>query len=545
LTSSFIAFLEVYQILSICREAVVLTVTLFSILSWIGLMKSMIYRQKLDVYIRIFCDDSNKTLGYIINKSDYSDQVVDASGAAFVKALSRIPKTLDALCREIAENFMDTTPADIRQDAVEFYSLLEQNGFIVSGKTYEELEYKDPVFSSSLKPVSNKELKTDKTYLSSEIQRMDKKPQEFLDEHFKNRPLLKTLQVEITNKCNERCVHCYIPHENKITDIKMNLFYNVLEQCRNMGVLDIQLSGGEPLLHKNFCEFLYKAHESDLSVKILSNLTLLTDEIITDIKAVRVRDIQTSLYSLEAAFHDAITLLPGSCEKTKRGIIRLVEYGIPVSIVCPVMKQNKEHYSNVHKWAQSLGVHSSADVHIIARSDRTTDNLENRLNVEEAIQVISGIIKNSSDAYSSEYFSPDYQYYADSPPNVQDICKNTLCINTVGEVIPNPAWNNVLGNLNKQTLQDIWENSAEIKKLRNIGFKEFPQCRTCHDIRFCCMSLAGNSNENPEGNPFIIPEYKCKLALRTREINSTPMKCLAYRTPSEVFAKYGGVALAS
>jgi len=62
----------------------------------------------------------------------------------------------------------------------------------------------------------------------------------------------------ITSKCNERCVHCYIPHENKVSDIEPDLFYDILNQCKNMKLLHLTLSGGESMLHKKFCDFLQK-----------------------------------------------------------------------------------------------------------------------------------------------------------------------------------------------------------------------------------------------------------------------------------------------
>jgi radical SAM protein with 4Fe4S-binding SPASM domain len=478
----------------------------------------MLYRQKFDTFIRIFDDGHNSALGYITSKSGYSDRVTDASGAAFLKVLSRKPKTLDALCQEIAKNFAGVMPVDIQQDATDFYAGLEEDGFVVSGETEAELDRKDPLFSYGLKPAAVMELKTVKTYFSPVIQRADKNTQEYLDEHFKDHPRLMNLQIEITGKCNEHCVHCYLPRENKFPDIAPALFYDMLDQCEEMGVLDIALSGGEPLLHKNFCEFLYRANDHDLSIKVLSNLTLLTDEIIKTMKTVRIHDVQTSLYSVEPFVHDAVTLLPGSCEKTKKGLIRLIESGIPVSIVCPVMKQNKDNYSGVLNWARSLGVHSGSDTRIFARFDQSTDNLENRLSVEESIQVISGILENDPGAYNRERFSPDYRGSGKTFPCVQDVCKNTLCVNAAGDVIPNPAWNYILGNLNKQTLRDIWENSTKIKCLRNIELRDFPKCQSCPDIQFCGMSLAGNANENPDGDPFIIPTQTCELARRTREL---------------------------
>lgn len=153
----------------------------------------------------------------------------------------------------------------------------------------------------------------------------------------------------------------------------------------------------------------------------------------------------------------------------------------------------------------------------MARSDRSTGNLDNRITVDEALQVTADILENDPGAYDREHFAPGYSNQDEALPCVQYICKNWLCINTVGLVLPSPAWNYTLGDLHKQTLRDIWENSAEVKRLRTISLNDFPKCQTCPDIQFCGMSLEANANENSDGNPFIIPAQTCELARRTRE----------------------------
>jgi hypothetical protein len=98
----------------------------------------MLYRQKFDTFIRRYGD-----VGYITNKSDFGDRVVDASGAVFLDALSRKGQSLDALTAKIAASFVGVDMAALKKDAAEFYAMLEQDGFIVSGETEAELDAKE------------------------------------------------------------------------------------------------------------------------------------------------------------------------------------------------------------------------------------------------------------------------------------------------------------------------------------------------------------------------------------------------------------------
>jgi radical SAM protein with 4Fe4S-binding SPASM domain len=471
----------------------------------------MLYRQKFDTFIRIYDD-----VGYITSKSDYSDRVTDASGAVFLAAISRKGQSLDVLADKIAAAFIGVEKETLKRDAADFYAILEEDGFIVSGETEAELDAKDTRFSySALEP---KTIKRDFTPI---ILRAEKSSQEYLDEYFKDRPHLTSLQIELTSRCNERCVHCYIPHENKISDIDPALFYDVLDQCRDMGLLSLTLSGGEPLLHKNFCDFLRKAKEYDFSINILSNLTLLNDEIVAEMKAARLSSVQVSLYSTNQEIHDAITKLPGSFEKTNNSILRLIENDIPLQISCPTMKQNKNCYADVLNWAHGKKVRAITDYIMMARYDHSTGNLDNRLSLDEAEQVINDIINNDT-GYQKEMLMADIAA-SDIRDTSNDIacgvCVSSICMVANGNVYPCAGWQDyVCGNVRETPLHEIWNNSPKVKYLRGLRKKNFPKCLSCADKSFCAMCMVRNANENPGGDPLKINEHFCKVAALNRKI---------------------------
>jgi len=471
----------------------------------------MLYRQKFDTFIRRYDD-----VGYITSKSDFGDRVVDPSGAVFLSALSRKGQSLDELADKLARIFIGVDIETLKKDAADFYAMLEEDGFIVSGESETELNNKDKRFSySALEP------KTVKIDFTPIIRRAEKTTQDFLEEHFKDKPHLTSFQIELTSRCNERCVHCYIPHENKINDIEPALFYNVLDQCRDMGLLNITLSGGEPMLHPLFREFLRKAKDYDFSINILSNLTLLNDEIIAEMKANRLSGVQVSLYSMKAEIHDSITQVSGSFEKTKAAILRLIENDIPLQISCPTMKQNKNCYLNVMNWAHDHKVRAISDYIMMARYDLSTGNLDNRLSLEEVSATINDIIANDTE-YQEEMLNADIDK-AEARDVSNDIvcgvCIDTLCMVANGNVYPCPGWQNyVCGSLREQSLRDIWENSPKVKYLRSLRVKDFPECVKCPDKSFCAMCMVRNANEDPDGNHLKINKHFCKVAALNRKI---------------------------
>jgi len=471
----------------------------------------MLYRQKFDTFIRVYNE-----VGYITNRSNFKDHVTDKSGAVFLKALSRKPRDLNELVVEITGAYKNADSAIVEQDIKDFYKLLEEDGFIVSGETPEELDYKDERFSySELMP------KTVRNDFTPEVFRADKDTQNYLENHFKNNPQLTQFQIELTSRCNEHCVHCYIPHDSRTDDITPSLFYAVLEQCHEMGVLSLTLSGGEPMLHPNFVEFLRKAKEYDFSVNVLSNLTLLNDEIIAEMKANRLSSVQVSLYSMNADIHDSITQLPGSFVKTRDAILKLIANDIPLQISCPVMKQNKKCYVEVVKWAEEHRVRAITDYIMMARYDHTTSNLDNRLSLEEVGDIISDIIDNDPD-YKERLVEADFadvEKKDTSDEILCGVCISAICMVANGNIYPCAGWQNyVCGNVTEQPLWEIWEKSEKVQYLRSLRKKDMPECIDCEERHFCAVCMVRNANEDPEGNPFKINRHFCKVAALNRKI---------------------------
>lgn len=471
----------------------------------------MLYRQKFDTFIRIYDE-----VGYITNRCNFNDQVTDKSGAVFLRALSRKPKDLNELVSEIAAAYINADINTITQDVKEFYKFLEEDGFIISGETPEDLDRKDVRFSyTALRP------KTIRKDFTPDVFRADNDTQHYLENHFKNNPQLTHFQIELTSRCNERCVHCYIPHERKIDDIDPKLFYTVLKQCRDIGVLALTLSGGEPMLHPNFIDFLRKAKEYDFSINILSNLTLLTDDIIAEMKANRLSSVQVSLYSMNSDVHDAITKSPGSFTKTRDAILKLIENDIPLQISCPVMKQNKKCFIDVAKWAEAQKVRADPDYIMMARYNHTTDNLDNRLSLSEVGDIISDIIKSDTD-YETRLIESDFteEIKKDiSNDPLCGVCISSICMVANGNIYPCAGWQDyVCGNVNETPLKDIWDSSPKVQYLRNLRKKDLPECIDCEDRHFCAVCMVRNANEDPDGNPLKINKHFCKVAALNRKI---------------------------
>jgi radical SAM protein with 4Fe4S-binding SPASM domain len=288
-----------------------------------------------------------------------------------------------------------------------------------------------------------------------------------------------------------------------------------------LDVLDLTLSGGEPMMHKNICDFIRSAKKHDFSVSILSNLTFLNDEIIAELKNNQLASIQTSLYSMDHLIHDSITKLEGSFHKTYNNILKLIENDIPLQISCPTMKQNKDSYTDVMKWAHEHKCRATTDYLLMARYDRTKDNLVNRLSLSEIETVINTILDNDEN-YQDDILSEDLDSFNKKDRSndiVCGVCISTICMAANGNIYPCPGWQDyTIGNLKDTSLKEIWEKSSRIKYLRSLRIKNFPKCNTCSDINFCALCMVRNANENPNGDLFEVSDHFCKVAALNKKI---------------------------
>ena len=481
----------------------------------------MYFKQKSNVIFRNYESfgyiTDNRNFGYkkvVNNGNDIGDKIVSQSGAVFLSVLDQTSQSLENIAKSINMRFPNVDIETIMKDAKEFYGLLEQDGFIVSGRTPQECYEKDMRDS-----YSNIQSSIGKEDCHPNTKGIGMHTQEFLDEYFKDEPQLTSLHIEITSKCNERCIHCYMPHDNKGSYILTDLFYDILEQCKEMKLLHITLTGGEPMLHKDFIGFMKKCKEYNMSVNILSNLTLLNDEIIEEMKTNRLLSVQVSLYSMDSKIHDAITRKKGSFETTKKAILKLKENDVPIQISCPIIMQNKNTYKDVLAWANAHNIHVGCDYVIIAGCDHTTQNLESRLSINDVKDVISEKIVNEPKYL--EIMEKEAEKKSSHTPDdfICSVCASSICVADNGNVYPCAGWQSfVVGNLNQTSLKDVWVKSKNIQNLRGLRKRDFPKCVQCPEKNYCTMCMVRNANEHPSGNHLVVNEYFCNVAKVNKEM---------------------------
>lgn len=471
----------------------------------------MLIRQSKNSYIR-----TTERYGYITNQLTRHDRTYNASGADWLKEISRVPREFDDIVASLLKLYEDADEITLRKDFLEFCQSLASDKFIVMGESEDELNSKDEGFTYKID--NPKTLAED--YTQDSCESVNENTQDFFLEEVQGRPLISGLQFELSSRCNERCIHCYIPNEKKNHGFDMPLpkVKSIIDEFAAMGGIHVTLSGGEAFLHKNLIEIAQYCRENDLMISILSNLISLKEEHIEPLKQLNLSIIQVSLYSMDPNIHDYITTVKGSFEKTKSSIEKLVGADIPVQISCPIMKANRKGYGDVLDYAKSLKIKAQTDYIMMARSDLDTGNLANRLSLRETEELLREILDHDV-RYKEETLQQlpisdeikfNLERYMKQP--VCGVGYDNCCITANGDVYPCAGWQDyVLGNVYKQTLQEIWEKSERVKELRKITQASFPQCLECEARDYCARCLVRNYNESG-GDMFAVNHHFCDVA---------------------------------
>jgi len=147
---------------------------------------------------------------------------------------------------------------------------------------------------------------------------------------------------ELTDRCTHKCIHCYCDDGDNETKDQMLLkdWENVHEQAVKLGVKNISLIGGEPLMFSKFKELLlYLRGCPDVGIEIYTNGVLLTGDIIDIAKEQKI-NFATSFYSHDPKVHDAITRNKGSWRRTRNAIEVILAAGLKLRVSVILMKQN-------------------------------------------------------------------------------------------------------------------------------------------------------------------------------------------------------------
>ena len=310
------------------------------------------------------------------------------------------------------------------------------------------------------------------------------------------------LQWHLSENCNLKCLHCY-QENHKPIQLKYeqlveiyNQFKELLKKKKMKG--HINITGGEPLCNPHLFKILdlIKQDEDLISFSILTNGTLITEEMAKKIKSYNPYYVQVSLEGGKKT-NDYIRG-NGTYKKIANGIINLRNQNIFTSISFTATRLNYKEFPKVVKYARKYNVNNVWSDRYIPLGDSEDRNLAmDYKQTREYLEIMNNErnkllkIKNNNTTISMYralqfQMTNDFAYGCTAGDTLLTVMEN-------GDLVPCRRMPIVVGNLFKIKMYDLYVKSDILKELRE---KKIPdECVECEHSEMChgglkCLTYA-------------------------------------------------------
>ena len=304
--------------------------------------------------------------------------------------------------------------------------------------------------------------------------------------HDRHVPLNVTL--ELTQRCNIRCLHCYNfdrdePRATKgcgdgSPELSREEILALIGDLHAAGCFFLNFTGGEALLHPDLFVFLDRAAELNLAVSLLTNGVLLRPGMAKKLASYpNLTRVAVSVYGATPATHDRITQAPGSFDRTWSGMERLRRLGMPILVKFIVMRENAAEVEAMRAEAESRGFPFGFDLTVTARHDGNRDSLERRITRAQLEQICRGPLRDRVPGGPARTLT-DEQFACN--------CARGNCgITAQGDVQPCISVPLVAGNIRQQPFAQIWKYAPAFQKIRGLRIADYHQCAPCDHKSWC------------------------------------------------------------
>ena len=321
------------------------------------------------------------------------------------------------------------------------------------------------------------------------------------------------LIAEITHRCPLHCVYCSNPLEMKARrdELTTEMWIQVFEQASRLGVLQLDLTGGEPLARPDLVELVAAGNKAGLYVNLITSGIGLTQARLDSVVAAGLDHIQLSFQDAREAFADNYAGTQAHAHKLN--VARQIRrHRIAFTVNMVVHRQNLDRLEELIALAEDLGADRLEIAHV-QYYGWALQNRDSLLPTQQQVDRSLAIVKAAQEKFKGrmriEFVVPDY--YGKFPkPCMGGWGNKLMLIDPAGRALPCHAAGVIPGlvfdRVTDHLLQWIWEQSPAFRKFRGEEWMPEP-CRSC-DRR--TMDFGG---------------CRCQAFLLTGDVNATDPTC--------------------
>ena len=326
--------------------------------------------------------------------------------------------------------------------------------------------------------------------------------------HF-HKPLQASL--ELTNRCNERCGHCYIDDFSDDAQKKLtkDQWFDILHKLRDAGILYLILMGGEAMMSPYFWDILKKACDMGFHVSMITNgLKIKSLDVAKRLKDDGLSLVTMSLYSAHQETHDAMTKVSGSHARTLKAIDFLLATQIEVTLNCLLTKDNIDTIFDLYDYAKMKNLMLKVDYNITPKLSGNLYPTKLRATKKQLQRYFLELIKQYPHAGPSPSGENESSYICNA-------AKGKCAVTAYGDLLACIEIRKPLGSLLNTDFATAWE-SEEAKKWRNLRVKDMEGLDSIEVQNFCdhCPGLS----DHEHGNHLKMTDFANNVAHLKRDI---------------------------
>lgn len=350
-------------------------------------------------------------------------------------------------------------------------------------------------------------------------------PQAPLWEKSKDKRALISFDLEITARCNNNCRHCYINvarnDKKAITrELSISEISRIADEAIDLGALWCLITGGEPLLRKDFFDIYLLLKKKGLLVSVFTNAGLLTQKHIDFFEIYPPRDIEITVYGVTKKTYEKVTRVPGSFAAFMRGVDLLLKNNIKVRFKAMALRSNAYELADIALFCRERTKDFFRfDPFLHLRFDRSVKrNREiksERLSPEEIVALERADPERSSSLKKNcdKLIRPEFAQYACGHLFHCGAGNGSFVVSYDGLFrLCSSLWHpDCVYDLKKGNLKDAWDTFVPVVRGMSSQREKFlNKCRKCPIINLCIWCPA---NAHLETGTLDEPvEYFCNVA---------------------------------
>jgi radical SAM protein with 4Fe4S-binding SPASM domain len=327
-----------------------------------------------------------------------------------------------------------------------------------------------------------------------------------------NRRIPLSGALEVTERCNLACVHCYISQpaadrQRAARELTAGQIASVLDQAVEEGCLWFLFTGGEPFIRADFLDAYRHAKRLGLLIVLFTNATLITPRIADELAEWRPYKIEVTLYGATADTYEQVTGVGGSFARCMQGIELLLDRGLPLEVKSVVLRQNRHEVAEMKEWARGMGLAYRFDTLLTPRIDGSAHNLPSSLSPREALELDladsdrMAVWREVMQKEAARHVASDRMYACGAG-------QRSFHVDAYGQLSACGLARKPAYDLTAGTFCEGWRDFlGEVRQARRMGTSP---CATC-EIGVLCSQCPGWS-QLVHGDSESVVDYVCELA---------------------------------